>query len=398
MIAALKLVAVAALIIVLLWRKVDLSLAMLGASLVLGLLFGMPLVDMGLAGVHAVTDLRTLDLLAALWLILMLADILRTRRMVDALRSLVRDPRLIMAVVPAFIGFLPSPGGAIFSAPLVGDAAEGLGASPERLSFINYWYRHVWEFALPLYVSVLMAAEIAGRPAAELMALNWPATPVMVLTGLPLAFWGLRITRGQGGPALERRRVVRDLLAGVVPVAVVIVLVMGLQADIALALLLVVDVLLIVERLSFRDIVALARRSFSVQVLGLVLGVMVFKEMLVASGAVAALPPFFAELGVPPALVFLALPLLVGVLTGNMVATVGVTMPVLMGLIDPATQLYLVSFGFVCGFAGVILSPVHLCLVLTVQYFGARMGRVYWRLVAGETVVVGAAALWLLRG
>jgi integral membrane protein (TIGR00529 family) len=340
-------------------------------------------------------------LLAALWLILMLADVLRTTRilprMVDALRGLVRDPRLIMAAVPAFIGFLPSPGGAVFSAPMVGDAAQGLNATPERLSFINYWYRHVWEFVLPLYVSVLMAAEIAGHTAADLIALNWPFTLVMILAGAPLAFHGLQVARAQESSFLERRQVAHDLLAGIMPIAVVIVLVMGFKADIALALLLVVDVLLVVKRYSLGDIVALVRRSFSIQILGLVLGVMVFKEMLAASGAVAALPPFFAGLGVPTALVFLALPFVVGVLTGNMLATVGVTMPVLIGLIDPATHLPLVAFGFICGFAGVILSPVHLCLVLTVQHFGAQMGRIYWRLVVGEAVVVGTAALWLLR-
>ena len=42
------------------------------------------------------------------------------------------------------------PGGAIFSAPLVKGAAEGLDATPGQLSLVNYWFRHVWEVAWPL--------------------------------------------------------------------------------------------------------------------------------------------------------------------------------------------------------------------------------------------------------
>jgi uncharacterized protein len=48
--------------------------------------------------------------------------------------------------MPAFLGFLPSLGGAIFSAPLVEAAGKPYDLSPERKTAINYWFRHVWEY------------------------------------------------------------------------------------------------------------------------------------------------------------------------------------------------------------------------------------------------------------
>ena len=36
-----------------------------------------------------------------------------------------------------------------------------------------------------------------------------------------------------------------------------------------------------------------------------------------------------------------------------------------------------VTFAFASGFAGVMLSPTHLCLVLTLQYFKADMAGTY---------------------
>jgi hypothetical protein len=36
-----------------------------------------------------------------------------------------------------------------------------------------------------------------------------------------------------------------------------------------------------------------------------------------------------------------------------------------------------VTFAFASGFAGVMLSPTHLCLVLTIRYFKADMAGTY---------------------
>jgi hypothetical protein len=43
------------------------------------------------------------------------------------------------------------------------------------------------------------------------------------------------------------------------------------------------------------------------------------------------------------------------------------------GHADPAT----VTFAFASGFAGVMLSPTHLCLLLTVRYFNADLAGTY---------------------
>ncbi|NLI91931.1 MAG: DUF401 family protein [Peptococcaceae bacterium] len=59
--------------------------------------------------------------------------------------------------MPAFLGFLPSLGGAIFSAPLVRESGQRYGLSAEKLTVINYWFRHIWEFSNPIVPAVLLA-------------------------------------------------------------------------------------------------------------------------------------------------------------------------------------------------------------------------------------------------
>ena len=56
-----------------------------------------------------------------------------------------------------------------------------------------------------------------------------------------------------------------------------------------------------------------------------------------------------------------------------------------------------VTFAYAGGLAGVFLSPVHLCLVLSCEYFASDLGAVYRRLavLVGLLVLVAAGLLFL---
>jgi len=114
--------------------------------------------------------------------------------------------------------------------------------------------------------------------------------------------------------------------------------------------------------------------------------------MLDASGAIDALPRTFEQSGMPHVVIFFTLPFIVGLLTGLTVAFVGATFPIIVamtgGVPDPAA----ITFAFASGFAGVMLSPTHLCLLLTVRYFHADLGATY-RLLYVPTLLVLAVGL-----
>ena len=74
-------------------------------------------------------------------------------------------------------------------------------------------------------------------------------------------------------------------------------------------------------------------------------------------------------------LIFFALPFIVGLLTGLTVGFVGATFPIITAMMGGHPDPGAVTFAFASGFAGVMLSPTHLCLLLTVQYFQGRHGR-----------------------
>ena len=58
-----------------------------------------------------------------------------------------------------------------------------------------------------------------------------------------------------------------------------------------------------------------------------------------------------------------------------------------------------ITLAIVSGFLGVLLSPLHLCLLLSNQYFGAAFGRVYKHLIlpCGVLFVTGLAYFFFVR-
>lgn len=382
--------------VVLLARRVPLGPVMLAASLALGLLFKMAPGAMGLAAFRAVTEFKTtVYLIIVLYLISVLENLLRTggllARMVNALRVIFRDHRLVASFMPAFIGFLPSAGGAMFSAPLVKEATKDMGLSPGRLTFINYWFRHIWEPVFPLYPGLILAAALAGLPISSLIYRMWPYTLMAVAAGWLLSWHGIpRAADGTGGNA---KKAWRDALLTMAPVLFVIMAVLALRLDLAMMAGLACLGLAAGLRYPLSKIPSLMWQAFKPMTLLLIAGVMVFKGMLEASGAVAALPGVLSAHGIHRALIIFLLPFLTGILTGISQGYVAVSFPLLLGMMGhPGGDLGWYVLAFISGLFGVYLSPSHLCLVLTREYFGAEWGDIYRRLLPAALAVLALAA------
>ncbi len=396
-----KLVLVFALVLFLVSRRMPLWSGMLLGSVLLGISCYLPPIKLLAVMGRAAIEQTTVSLVIVLYLIAVLEDILRTSgmlmRLVGSLRLLLRDPRVVASFLPAFMGFLPSAGGAMFSAPMVAEATNGMGLSGERKAFVNYWFRHVWECVFPLYPGLILAAALLGVSVGKLSLSMWPLPFAAILAGLPFAYWGVKAARktGEGGPL---RSALGDASLAMLPIAAIIVAVLGFKLNLVLVLGAVLFLLLLALRWPLRNLIPLIRRSFKPATLAIVVGVMVFKGVLEATGIVKELPGVFHSYGIPTLLIAFLMPFLVGLMTGITQAYVGLTFPILIGLVQGgAAPGAWTAFAFVSGFAGVLLSPVHLCLILTNAYFKANAVRVYRLLVIPSLALVAAGlalALW----
>ena len=191
-----KIVGVFALIVLLLRRGWNLGIAMIVAAAVLGVLMRMEPTAMLESAWQASTDGAAVSLIVALALIMVLEHVLRTTgtltALVGSLQGLLGDNRVVMGLMPAIIGLLPSAGGARFSAPLVEESANGCVIDPERKSYINYLFRHIWEYVSPLYPGFILTATIAAVSMSRLFV--WQVSlPITVLViGSVIGFRGVQ--------------------------------------------------------------------------------------------------------------------------------------------------------------------------------------------------------------
>jgi len=383
-------------IIILTFMKVNLWISLLGTTFLFGLLFHLPVVKIGTDLFSATLDEKTLLLIAALFAILFFSNLLketgRMNKILEGFRHILKDIRVVIALLPAMIGLMPLVGGALVSAPMVVEGSDQLRLSPERRTFINYWFRHVWEYILPTYPALILAATLVGVPVRKLGWVNLPLTPVAILSGAMIGFWG--ISKSKEGGEVPQRASVWELLKNLFPLIFALVLVIGFKVELAYAFGLTILGMILFYRIDPKTVLKALKGSLSIELLLTVVTVMGFKKVLESSQAIFTISTFLSSSGVPFRLIAIFVPLVVGLMTGMTIAPIAIGFPILIPLFqnDPDFLNYMM-LAFASGIAGDLLSPFHLCLVLTKDYFHAEWKGIFSLLWVPVASLLGVALL-----
>lgn len=238
-----KLLVVIVVIIFLIRKKWNLGYIILLSSLLLGLLFGLNPKEIGINFLQALIDPVTIRLIGIIVLVLLLSSILKRieslKDIVDSLQKLVKDYRLILAFIPSFLGLLPMPAGAMFSAPMVKEIGDRAGLNPEEDTFVNYWFRHIWEFVWPLYPSIILLSALLEVEVREIIIVQLPITLIALMLGL---IWEQRYLRRD--EASDKREDfglnIKKLFFCIWPILLVIFMVIIIKIDLLISLIIVI--------------------------------------------------------------------------------------------------------------------------------------------------------------
>ena len=400
-------------------NKLGLALSILAGGLFMGLVFGLPVITLVATSGMALVQEKFLFLVAIVGSILILSDALersgQSARLMDALSGYLVRPRLRLIFFPALIGLLPMPGGAIFSAPMVKAVSAGMRLGNEDRVVINYWFRHVWEMAWPLYPGIILTVALADIPVTALITRSWPGVVAMFAIGW---FFFLRAGVLDKDKLQEENVVLRGGLGKVgregLPLLIAIVGAIGLESLLAgmasnisfewgviTALIGAIVCIMVQNNLGIQFLFTVLKKKSLWTMLMVIAAIFVFKDVMQAAGIVQAMA---ASAGGGVALFAAAvfLPFLVGAVAGINVAFVGATFPLLIGLLHSLgleEQLvpYLILGSF-SGFTGVMISPIHICFVLTCNYFETDLARAWRRLIVPSVCfgLSGALLFWFL--
>ncbi len=396
MIALLKLLLVFAAVIVALNRGADVGATLLAGAAALGLLMGRAPVAVALDAWSAATSAATLRLVVIVILILTLTEALKAARlmesMVQSLLELISDARVVLAMVPALAGLLPMPGGAMFSAPMVAEVGRHFQVDSNQKAFANYWFRHIWEYIMPLYPALVLCSTLLAIPLGAFTRNQWPLTVAAVAAGWIVVLARFR-KNDSDVPHVDRRRSLWNLARSIWPVLLVVLATMALDVDLLITLPLVLVILGITSRFSWAQIRGVLRRGLDWHIALVLVGAMVFKQVMESTGVVEQVSEPLAAAGVPPLAMIAAIPFIVGLATGVTTAAFSISVPVVLPFLYVAGALHLpyVLLMYAGGMTGLMLSPVHLCLILTRDYFRADWGKVMRPVLFSQTLVLATA-------
>ncbi len=326
---------------------------------------------------------------------------------------------LSLMALPAFIGLVPMPGGALFSAPLVGQTVREPHWNPAWKAAINYWFRHVWEYWWPLYPVVILTLSIFDISTARFMAALVPLSLLAILSGY------LFLVRPHIGQLAEGEAPTSDgwrrALFLAIPILTIVLATLLLPpllvmvrpawsgqtprlAAMLLGMLVGLGLIFWDERHKL-DHVPFAHlcKPQTLNILASLAGVLLFESLLQRSGLVPLAGQELASSGIPVGVIVAALPFVAGLVTGIAIGFAGPAFPLVVGLLAaPASTLtpmatLALAFGF--GYAGMMLSPVHLCFVLTRDYFATPFRGIYRHILPCVLVLLfGSLALFLAFG
>jgi len=380
---AVKLLSVIVLIVILLGIKLDLGLIMFLSSILLGILFQQSLYKIINIFYISVVDITTLQLIGIIILVYVLSSILkRTKSMegiVSSLQKMVTDYRLILFFIASFLGLIPMPAGAMFSAPLLKEIGEKNHLTPEEIMFSNYWFRHTWEFVWPLIPGVVLYSSVTGISLRKIMILQFPLSASAVLIGFFWLYTHLR--RNNNGKINYKNwgRQLSTLLKSVWSILLIISMVLFFQINLLVALSVAIILLIISHRISAGELKEIIFHDISFKVIVLIVGIMFFKQMLESTHSMSQIAQLFSDIGINIWVILFSIPFILGFLTGITVGFVGISFPILMPLMTNGDSLNLsmAVIAYVAGFIGMMMSPMHLCFAVTIEYLKVNIFKFY---------------------
>jgi integral membrane protein (TIGR00529 family) len=303
--------------------------------------------------------------------------------LVESLRQRLSG-KTLLAAVPAIIGLIPMPGGALFSAPLVEDCDKEKSIDPYIKTKINYWFRHIWEFWFPLYAGVILAIQITGLELWQLAAINFPLTAFMALGGYIFLLRKVSIEKtikqGKKTPIFKYIYPIASIILfyGLISFAVPQIKSVSTYFPIGIGIFLTIILTQALNPLPAKKwikIVFTKNIGEMVLLIGIIGIYAAFLKSQLPNGMylMDIMKDELSSAGIPLSLLTIILPMASGFATGLATGFVGTSFPIVFALLgkDPALGALLSTavIAYASGHIGQILSPVHVCNIVSNKFF-----------------------------
>ncbi len=352
---------------ILIVARKSLWLALVIGSYLLGI-FSLSVADLLHLTWQTISDPSVLLLAISVGIIPVIGGLMRQSGLMDDfVTNLPFSQKTVMVFSAAFVGMLPMPGGALLSAPLIEKSGDGVSAP--RKAAINVWYRHVLLLIYPLGM-LLATTAMAKVNLYQVVLYLLPGFALMMLSG------SLFLLRHF--PENNHRPKKFDAKKFSVPVIIILIapalhfslmsifpkliqeipLLIGVSVSLALAIL--------AAKMSSRNIFVVARKMKPWNFALIIIGMFLLLNIFTASETSRVI----AEAGFSKLFLMVGMGFVLGLATGRVQVPISILLPIIIaqfgaGAITPLSFAVM----FFAIYQGYIISPVHPCVLVTLEYF-----------------------------
>lgn len=389
-----------AIILFMLRRHIPIGPCMLTGGLFIWLLKSADVGMLQQAFIETLSLSRTYDILFALYFVMCLEIELRTSGaltgMVAALQRIFSSAKVTLAVMPAFLGLLPSLGGARFSAPIVEEAAKNTAISAEHKAAINFWFRHIFEYSSPIIPGMIMACSIAGVAFSDfLIHLSW-LTFLSFAVGWFILIRPIKIStaKTQNITPEDYHKNLFDLVLSLSPVILTFILVVFFDLNASLSMGVVTFAMFFVLQNTQRFVNAkeVVFGAFDGKMFINVICILYFIQILTVTNVLSEIVAAFQASPLPVPVIIASISFIIGVLTGMSQGHVAIVMPIVAAMSTGNLNLAGVAMAF--GVAGQMLTPTHMCLVVTIDYFKSNFFRSLQPIFIIEAIILTVFSIY----
>jgi integral membrane protein (TIGR00529 family) len=403
-------------ILILIRKKVNFGLTLLLGSIIIGV-FSLQVItplDIPMTIIQAsfysfqthqiVTS--TLELAILMTLIFVLARCMQETGAIDKLIHSLRSffsKGGTLGVIPAVYGLMPNPGGSLFSAPMVDTEGTKYHLNKDQKNFLNVWFRHIW---FPIYpisqaMIIICSANFSNIPMGTLIAANFIGFLAYVIIGL------FYLRRFLSTPSRAKEKTSKNfqglifLLPPIVPILFYPLTYLGLSETRCFLLGVTVSIFLLylLTKSEMKTYGSIVKKSLTWKLAFAVFGIIIFQEMFKVSQVDTLISEGMKSVAFPALVIIVLIPFLLGALTGS---DFGALAPLSYSLVAPffsltsISLLGLTSLLFLSSFLGYLISPIHLCNVLSSDYLKTDTTRMYKFFLPAVLATLGIEIIFIL--
>lgn len=390
-------------IIVLIRKKFNFGLSLIVGSLIIGIfsLQTIKPIDIPKAFIQGIVynfedqqiNTETIELAVLMTLIFVLAKCMQEtgaiKKLIDSLRTFFSKGGTL-GVIPAIYGLMPVPGGALFSAPLIDKEGENFNLNKNQKNFLNVWFRHIWFPIYPISSAMILvcSTDFSDIYIYKLIAANIPAFIAFIVIGLIyLKIFTKNKCSDIPKPAKKNYSGLVYLLPPILPILFYIGLLLVGFSDVKdyqrivfiLGVVASIVLLFVLVRLEWPEFRVMLKKSLSINLALAIFGIMIFREMFEVSKSNVIIANMINNLAFPAIIIVIIVPLVLGLMTGYNLGAIALS----YFLVEPffeftsVSTLGLTSLIFMSSLVGYLISPIHLCNVVSSDYLKTDTTRMY---------------------